>query len=136
MGFANAEHAEINPSASCLFLTPLSCSLVGKTMEVVLKPGSRSAEIYQAAQTMESYHCNFGLNPIYREQLEQAGLQITGTDRDNEARIMELPSHPFFIGTLFVPQARSVKGNPHPMIVAFCRAALLLTMPDSASPKL
>jgi CTP synthase (UTP-ammonia lyase) len=123
MGVRDAGHAETDPSASCLFITPLSCSLAGKTMEVCLKPASRAAEVYRATRAKEAYYCNFGLNPDYRYQLEGAGLEVSGTDEGGEARIMELPSHPFFVGTLFVPQTRSLKGNPHPLVLAFCRAA-------------
>ena len=43
MGFTDAAHAESYPYALRLFITPLSCSLVGKTMEVAVKPGSRAA---------------------------------------------------------------------------------------------
>lgn len=123
MGFTAAAHAESDPNASCLFVTPLSCSLVGKTMEVVMKPGSKAAQACQSTRSMEAFYCNFGLNPEYQEQLETHGLEITGKDQNDEARIVELAGHPFFLGTLFVPQARSVKGNPHPLILEFCRAA-------------
>ncbi len=123
MGFTDAAHAESDPYASCLFITPLSCSLVGKTMEVTLKPGSKAAAACGAARSMEAYYCNFGFNPEYQKQLESAGLEVTGTDQNNEARVIELPTHPFYMGTLFVPQARSMEGNPHPLIVEFCRTA-------------
>jgi CTP synthase (UTP-ammonia lyase) len=125
MGLKDAAHAESDPYASCLFITPLSCSLVGKTMEVAIEPGSKAAEACQAARSMEAYYCNFGLNLEYQNRLEHAGLQISGKDENGEARIVELGSHPFFIGTLFVPQARSKAGYPHPLILAFCRAAIL-----------
>ena len=69
--------------------------------------------------------CSFGLNPAYQDQLVGAGLVISGTDQAREARIMELPSHTFFIGTLFVPQANSAKGKPHPIVLAFLRSAAL-----------
>jgi CTP synthase (UTP-ammonia lyase) len=123
MGFRDAAHAETDPYASCLFITPLSCSLVGKTMQVNIAAGTRAAAIYGATHAQEKYYCNFGLNPEYREKLESAGLQISGTDADCEARIMDIPSHPFFFGTLFVPQTSSTKEAPHPMILEFCRAA-------------
>ncbi|HEX4808255.1 MAG TPA: hypothetical protein VH325_04965, partial [Bryobacteraceae bacterium] len=124
MGITDAAHAETDPYASCLFITPLSCSLVGKTMEVVIKPGSKAAAACQAERSMEAYYCNFGLNPAYQERLEYAGLEITGKDENGEARIVELTSHPFFVGTLFVPQARSKPGNAHPLVLAFCRAVV------------
>jgi CTP synthase (UTP-ammonia lyase) len=124
MGLADAAHAETDPYASCLFVTPLTCSLVGMTMAVAIKPGSKAAAAYQTERSMEAYYCNFGLNPVYQERLECAGLQITGKDENGEARIVELSSHPFFMGTLFVPQAQSKPGTPHPLILAFCRAAI------------
>ena len=127
MGVTDASHAETDPYASCLFVTPLSCSLVGKTMEVTIKSGSKAALACQATRSMEAFYCNFGLNPEYREQLEEAGLEVTGTDQNDEVRIVELASHPFFLGTLFVPQARSVQGNPHPLLLEFCRVAAALS---------
>ncbi|HTB13261.1 MAG TPA: hypothetical protein VK752_16875 [Bryobacteraceae bacterium] len=128
MGFTDATHAESDPYASCLFITPLSCSLVGKTMEVAIKPGSKAALAWQSTRSMEKFYCNFGLNPEYQGQLEKSGLEITGKDQNNEPRIAELASHPFFLGTLFVPQASSEPGNPHPLILEFCRAAASLVV--------
>jgi CTP synthase (UTP-ammonia lyase) len=125
LGITDAAHAESDPYASCLFITSLSCSLVGKTMEVALEPGSKAAVACRATQSMESFYCNFGLNPQYQEELEKHGLEITGKDQNGEARIAELAGHPFFMGTLFVPQARSTKGHPHPLIHEFCRTAAL-----------
>src|SRR6202167_2506103 len=110
MGFTEAEHAESSPDASCLFITPLSCSLVGKTMEVAIKPGSKAAAACQAVRSMERFYCNFGLNPDYQDQLEKHGLDIAGWDQNDEVRIVELGTHPFFMGMLFVPKQRSTPG--------------------------
>jgi CTP synthase (UTP-ammonia lyase) len=93
-------------------------------MEVKVKPGSKAADIYKSARAIEKYYCNFGLNPVYREQLEEAGLEISGTDQGGEARIMELPRHPFFLGTLFVPQANSTRENPHPIVLGFLQTTV------------
>ena len=125
MGFTDASHAESDPYASCLFVTALSCSLVGKTMEVTIKPGSNAAVACGSTRSMEKYYCNFGLNPKYLGQLERSGLEITGKDENDEPRIVEarVPSV-FFLGTLFVPQVRSEAGNPHPLILEFCRVAV------------
>jgi CTP synthase (UTP-ammonia lyase) len=123
MGLVDAAHAESDPYASCLFITPLSCSLAGKAMDVSLKPESKAAAAYQADRSTEAYYCNFGLNPEYRDQMEKAGLVVTGTDENGEVRVVEITQHRFFIGTLYVPQARSKPGIPHPLVLAFCRAA-------------
>jgi CTP synthase (UTP-ammonia lyase) len=133
MGFTEAAHAESDRDASCLFITPLSCSLVGKTMQVEIQPGSKAAAACRATQSMERFYCNFGLNPEYRDQLEKHGLQITGRDQNGEARIAELPAHPFYIATLFVPQASSTPQSPHPLVLEFCRAAVYRATNASSS---
>jgi CTP synthase (UTP-ammonia lyase) len=128
LGIKDAMHAEYDLNASALFIRPLTCSLVGKKLAIRLKPGSKAAAFYGGTEAIESYYCNFGLNPEYREQLESAGLTISGWD-DNEstsaakatpeARVIELSDHPFFLGTLFVPQAGSTTEKPHPLIATF-----------------
>lgn len=124
MGFADAAHAEYDPHASRLFVQPLSCSLQGRVMAVQIEPDSVAARAYGSLSAEESYYCNFGVNPTYQQALHNAGLHITGWDADKEARIVELPDHPFYLATLFVPQSRSTGANPHPVVLAFARAAL------------
>jgi CTP synthase (UTP-ammonia lyase) len=130
----DAKHAEYDPYASNAFVRPLSCSLVGKKLAIRLKPGSQAATFYGATQAVESYYCNFGLNPEYEAPLESAGLVISGWDDTEasppadpgtaEARVIELPDHPFFVATLFVPQTASTPERPHPLITAFCESML------------
>jgi CTP synthase (UTP-ammonia lyase) len=124
LGVSDADHAETNPYASRLFITPLSCSLKGKVMEVQIRPGTHAAGAYGTSHSSERYYCDFGLNPEYTAQLEAAGLKVTGSDADGEVRIMEVEGHRFCMGTLFVPQASSAEGKPHPLVLAFCRAAM------------
>ena len=45
-------------------------------------------------------------------------------DAEGDVRVVELPEHPFFIATLFVPQLRSTAERPHPLITAFVAAAV------------
>ena len=123
IGISDAQHAEYDPQASTLFVTPLSCSLAGQTMEVAIRPETTAAAAYGATTATERYYCNFGLNPDHIEDLEAAGVRISGTDADGEVRIVELPDHPFFLATLFVPQARSTLVHPHPIVSAFVAAA-------------
>ncbi len=47
---------------------------------------------------------------------------VSGVGRGGEVRIVELPSHPFFVATLFVPQARSTADRPHPLIAGYAEA--------------
>lgn len=124
LGFTDAAHAEYDPYASNLFVTPLSCSLVGQTMDVRIEPGSRAEAIYGARTVSEQYYCNFGLNPDHQQRLHEAGLMIVGKDADGEARILTIPHHRFFLATLFVPQLTSTLSRPHPVIVSFFKAAI------------
>ena len=120
----DAQHAEYDPYGSRLFVTPLSCSLVGRTMSVTLTAGSKTGALYGTNHIREQYYCNFGLNPDYVEALNAGGLRVTGVDADGEVRALELPDHPFYIATLFVPQTRSTPERPHPLIVGFLHSAL------------
>jgi CTP synthase (UTP-ammonia lyase) len=124
LGYEDADHAELHPGASCLFVTPLSCSLKGQTMPVSLAPGSLAAGAYGRGIATERYYCDFGLNPNYAPELDAAGLRVTGTGPEGEPRVVEWQGARFFMGTLFVPQASSTVPNPHPLIVAFIEAAV------------
>jgi CTP synthase (UTP-ammonia lyase) len=122
-GIAGAAHQDYEPDADALVLTALVCSIVGKAMRVLIDPGSRAKEVFEASETMEEYYCNYGINPSYEPTLIQHGLVISGRDEDGEPRILELPKNRFFMASLFVPQVRSTPGAPHPLLVAFVRAA-------------
>jgi CTP synthase (UTP-ammonia lyase) len=126
LGFRDAQHAEYDPYASELFVSELECSLAGRELRVALAPGSRIARIYGATEAVEQYYCNFGVNPDKVPLLRKGRLQITGSDAEGEVRVVELPDHPFFVGTLFVPQMRSTPERPHPLVTAFIRATLAL----------
>jgi CTP synthase (UTP-ammonia lyase) len=119
LGFADAQHAEYDPYASRLFISRLACSLVGREMELCFQPDSLVARIYGVMQTRERYYCNFGVAPDAVELLKRGPLRVVGSDAEGEVRVIELPGHPFFIGTLFVPQALSTPEKPHPLVTAF-----------------
>lgn len=122
-GIRDAEHAEYDPDASRLIVSQLACSLAGREMQLAFAPDSRVATIYGTVTATERYYCNFGVNPNYAAELSQQGFRIVGSDSEGEARVMEMAEHPFFIGTLFVPQSRSTPLSPHPLVTAFLRSA-------------
>lgn len=125
LGIAEPAHAEYDPQAAAPFIAPLACSLKGTESEVALVPGTRAHAIYGTSRATEKFYCSHGLNPAFATRLAAGPLRISGTDAGGEIRIVELPAlaHPFFLGTLFVPQARSREGAPHPLVAAFVRAA-------------
>lgn len=124
LGFEDAHHAEYDPYHSRLFITPLSCSLAGQTMPVTFDPRSKAVELYGADRVEERYYCDFGLNPEYRQTIHDGGLRVVGVDDDDEARLFEIPEHPFYMAALFVPQSRSSWDLPHPLVTALVQAAL------------
>jgi CTP synthase (UTP-ammonia lyase) len=126
-GMTGATHAEYEPDGAVLLVDQLECSLAGQSMEVSLVPGSAAHRAYGTNAATERYYCTFGLNPSYVQRLVDAGLSISGTDQDGEPRIVELPGNRFFVGTLFVPQASSRPGRPHPLVTAFLQAASLVS---------
>jgi CTP synthase (UTP-ammonia lyase) len=120
----HADHAESNPDAQELVITPLECSLVGQSHPVDFVPGSRVAALYGMSAALEPYFCNYGLNPEYEPRLESAGLRVTARDVEGRARAVELDGHPFFLGTLYVFQARDHTRGPHPITRALLSAAI------------
>ncbi len=119
----DAEHAEYDPYASELVVNHLTCTLAGQELKISISDQrSKTFSLYQSIEASEQYYCNFGLNPKYQQQLHESGLKVVGTDDTNEARILELSDHIFFIATLFVPQNSSTKEKPHPIITGFINA--------------
>jgi CTP synthase (UTP-ammonia lyase) len=90
---------------------------------VAIVPGTRAAECYGVDEAVEDYYCNYGLNPEYRSGLETGGLRVSGIGGEGEVRIVELTAHPFFMATLFLPQARSSPECPHPLLVGYADEA-------------
>jgi CTP synthase (UTP-ammonia lyase) len=103
-------------------ITALACSLVGQQQSVRLLPETRAAALYGATSAVEDYYCNYGVNPDYEARLQAGGLRVSGVGDEGEIRIVELPDHPFFLATLFLPQARSTRANPHPLLQGFAAA--------------
>jgi len=90
---------------------------------VTILPGTRASALYGGATVVEEdYYCNYGINPDYRPRLEAAGLAVSAVGGEGEIRIVELPAHPFFLATLFLPQTRSTPARPHPLLVGYAAA--------------
>lgn len=119
LGYKNAAHAEYDPNSDNLFISPLSCSLYKREMTLTFVPDSRVAKIYGFLHAQEEYYCNFGVNPKFVSLFQKGPLFTSGSDAEGEMRVVEIATHPFFIGTLFVPQIRFSIQNPHPIITNF-----------------
>ena len=123
LGIQDAEHEETAPAASQLVISKLVCSLAGRTEVVTITPDTLMHRVYGGTKATEQFACNYGLNPEYREKISRGELKIAGIDSAEEVTAVELSAHRFFIATLFLPQLSSSPGNPHPLIVAYLKAA-------------
>jgi CTP synthase (UTP-ammonia lyase) len=104
-------------------VTALACSLVGTEQAVTVLPATMTAALYGGpVRAIEDYYCAYGVNPTYRAAIEQGGLKVSGLGDEGEVRIVELAGHPFFLGTLFLPQTRSAPGRPHPLLAGYAAA--------------
>jgi len=103
-------------------ISPLACSLVGQAQTVIIRPGTLAAELYGSGEAVEDYYCSYGVNVLYQQRLEDGGLTISALGGAGEVRIVELPGHPFFLATLFLPQARSTPDTPHPLLSGYAAA--------------
>ncbi|TFG52741.1 MAG: CTP synthase [Gemmatimonadales bacterium] len=90
-----------------------------------LKTGSQVAAIYDTAEISERHRHRWEVNNQYREALEEGGLALSGLSPDGGlVEIVELPSHPWFIGCQFHPELKSRPTRPHPLFAGFIEAAV------------
>ncbi|WP_315022627.1 CTP synthase, partial [Capnocytophaga leadbetteri] len=90
-----------------------------------LTKGSKIYEAYGKEQISERHRHRYEFNSDYRETLEKAGLQCTGVNPDTGlVEVVELPTHPWFVGVQYHPEYKSTVANPHPLFIAFVKAAL------------
>ena len=93
--------------------------------EAVLKPGSKAAAVYGTELISERHRHRYEVNIKYKEQLERAGMGISGTSPDGKLpEIVERPDHPWFVAVQFHPELKSKPFAPHPLFVEFVRAAI------------
>ncbi len=91
----------------------------------MLTPGSKVAEVYGATEISERHRHRYEVNTDYARQLEQHGMTVSGWSPDGRLpEIMEIPSHPWFIGVQFHPELKSRPLEPHPLFTGFVAAAV------------
>ncbi len=75
--------------------------------------------------TLERHRHRYEVNNKYRKILEKYGLKIPATSPDGKVvEAIELPDHPFFVGTQYHPELQSRPLSPHPLFVGFLEASL------------
>lgn len=115
----NADHQELNLAAKDPLISKLSCSLVEAKAKVIAVSGTLFAEMLGASESAEEFHCNYGLTPALEPIFAGSNLKFVAYDEAHQVRAFQLSNHPFFVGTLFQPERRALRGNLHPLVGAF-----------------
>jgi len=134
LGLEKANSVEMNPDTPFpvidLMEDQKSITNKGGTMRLgawkcELVKDSLVGSIYSSSNIEERHRHRYEYNNTFREQLEEAGMKSTGINQEtNLVEIVEIPSHPWFIGVQYHPEYKSTVANPHPLFVAFVKAAL------------
>lgn len=118
---------------ACAVPPPPGTPALNDVMPIRIEPGTRARSVFGADVVRERFTCSYELNPAFENRLVDSGLRVSGRGAAGEARIVELPDHPWYLATLFLPQYASQPGSPHPFVVAFLKAAAAPT-PGWPSP--
>ena len=90
-----------------------------------LVEGSLARQVYGADQVRERHRHRYEINNNYVEQIERAGLKVSGWSQDHElVEMVELPGHPWFLACQFHPEFTSRPRGGHPLFTSYIEAAL------------
>ncbi len=132
--WTDANSSEFNPQTPypVIDLLPEQKELdkMGGTMRLgryqcQLKIDSLAYKAYGCDDIYERHRHRYELNNNYRKQLIDGGMKFTGIFPDRElVEVVELPDHPWFLGTQFHPEFKSRPNRPHPLFLDFIQAAI------------
>jgi CTP synthase len=132
-GLAEANSSEFDPATPHRVIYKLrelrGVEELGGTMRLgawpcKIEPGTLAHRIYGEAEISERHRHRYEFNREYEETMTAAGLQISGSTPDGTyVEMVELPSHPHFIGCQFHPEFKSKPLEPHPLFRTFVGAA-------------
>ncbi len=92
--------------------------------DCALQPDSLAARAYGTLNISERHRHRYEFNREYEAPLTAAGLRLTGASESGTyVEIVELPTHPFFLGCQFHPEFKSKPLEPHPLFHAFVKAS-------------
>ena len=134
LGYPDASSTEKDPDTThpviCMMEEQKKTTIKGGTMRLgayacVLKEGSLAASLYGSLSIRERHRHRYEFNSEYLDEFEKNGMMATGRNPETGlVEIVELPSHPFFIGSQFHPEYKSTPENPHPLFKGLVAAAL------------
>lgn len=137
LGLANAHSVEMNETTPHPVINMMEeqkkITTKGGTMRLgsykcELKKDSLAHTLYGKDVITERHRHRYEFNGAYQQQFEKAGMMCTGFNPDSGlVEIVEIPTHPFFVGVQFHPELKSTVENPHPVFVGFIKAALVFS---------
>lgn len=99
-----------------------------------LLPNTLARDIYAAEHIVERHRHRYEVNNALLPRLEATGLRVSGhSATDGLCEMVELPSHPWFVGCQFHPEFTSTPRDAHPLFKAYVAAALQHTMNSPAA---
>jgi CTP synthase len=132
-GLKDANSGEFDPATPYRIIYKLreltGVEEMGGTMRLgawdcVLEPDSLAAHAYGQTEISERHRHRYEFNREYEAVLTGGGLRITGTTPDSTyVEIVEIPTHPFFLGCQFHPEFKSKPLEPHPIFRDFIAAS-------------
>jgi CTP synthase (UTP-ammonia lyase) len=123
LGIADASHAESAYGGDPV-ITPLSCSLDGMSIQIRIAEATILSKLHGGARSVTEFTtCNYGLDPARPGLASSGGMIVSAIDDTGEVRAVERTDHPFFVATLYQPQLRSSREDPHPVWLGLTRAA-------------
>jgi CTP synthase len=133
-GLDDSHSSEFNPECDnpviSLMESQQHVTDMGGTMRLGAYPcrlarGSRVAEVYGVPEVSERHRHRYEVSNRYRDLFMQHGLRLSGLSPDGQlVEIVELPTHPWFIGCQFHPELQSRPTRPHPLFAGFVAAAV------------
>ncbi len=133
LGLSHAHSTEMNPDTHQAVISIMeeqkSITHMGGTMrlgayECELRSGSKTAGIYNSTNISERHRHRYEFNNEFLEAFENAGMSPAGINpKTGLVEVVELAEHPFYVGVQFHPEYKSTVENPHPLFVAFVKAA-------------
>jgi CTP synthase len=90
-----------------------------------LTPNTKAAHAYEQPVIYERHRHRFEFNNEFRDLFANAGIVFSGLSPDGRlVEIIELPDHPFYVGTQFHPEFKSRPDRPHPLFRDFIAACI------------
>lgn len=134
VGYLDADSQEFNPSSTHQVIHILpdkdGVTNLGGTLRLgaypcILDESSLAYRLYGKKEISERHRHRYEVNNDFRDVLQENGMKLSGLSPDGHiVEMVEIPEHPWFIGTQAHPEFKSRPNKPHPLFKGFTEAAI------------